>query len=456
MHNDIITNYVNSLQDIFALQISYCNLYNKYYSIYTSALVSESQKGIDKSFYERWISQMDKKLDEELRSENFLEILSNFLLSLSRVIKDSKYFGLDKLIEEMITFNLNKYILDNLIFIHNIDRNKQNVTNYKIIGKINGIELINFIDENHKTKDLKPVLLVYAQINRFNIMDLTPEKSVVKNLMSNGLDVYLLKWDDLAYYNSNSTFENYIEYIDEAIKLISSKTSIDKIPIIGYCWGGTISLIYSSLFPKNVLSLTLVASPIDFSKDNSMLAQWSKLLELDKIINELGHMKGTLLDIAFILRNPPRNLFDKYLKLFQKIDDPKFVELFFAVEKWLNNTPDIPGPFHKKFINSLYKENSLVKGNLSFFENDLVNLKKINFPVMTVTAVNDELVSFESTEAVSDYIESHVKKIQVTGGHVGLCIGKKAHAKVWPEVAEWIKINYVNPNLITTIKRSHI
>ena len=211
MYTDIITNYVNSLKDIFVLQTSYFNLYNKYYSIYISGLLSEFQKGIDKSFYERWISQMDKKLDEELRSENFLEILSNFLLSLSHVIKDLKYFGLDKLIEEIISFNLNKFILDNLIFIHNIDRNKQNVSNYKIIGKINNTELINFIDENHKTNDLKPVLLVYAQINRFNIMDLTPEKSVVKNLMSNGLDVYLLKWDDLSYYNSNSTFENYIE-----------------------------------------------------------------------------------------------------------------------------------------------------------------------------------------------------------------------------------------------------
>ena len=449
MHNDIITNYVNYLKDIFALQTSYFSLYNKYYSIYISGFLSEAQKGIDKSFYERWISQMDKKLDEELRSENFLEILSNFLLSLSRIIKDSKYFGLDKLIEEIISFNLNKYILDNSIFIHNIDRNKQNISNYKIIAKINNIELINFIDENHKTNDLKPVLLVYAQINRVHIMDLTTEKSVVKNLMSNGLDVYLLKWDDLSYYNSNSTFENYIAYIDEAMKLISSKTSTDKIPIIGYCWGGTISLIYSSLFPNNVLSLTLVASPIDFSKDNSILAQWSKSLELDKIINELGHMNGTLLGIAFILRNPPRHLFDKYFILLQKIEDSKFVELFFAVERWLNNTPDIPGPFHKKFIKSLYKENSLVEGTLSLFENDLVNLKKINFPVMTATAINDELVSFESTEAVSDYIESHVKKIKVTGGHVGLCIGKKAHDKVWPEIAEWIKNNYVNSNLIT-------
>lgn len=202
--------------------------------------------------------------------------------------------------------------------------------------------------------------------------------------------------------------------------------------------------------------MTLVASPIDFSKDNGMLAIWSKSLELEKIVNELGHMKGTLLDVALILRNPPRNLFDKYFKLFQKVDDPKFVKLFFAVERWLNNTPDIPGPYYNKFINSLYKENSLVKGNLALFKNDSVNLKKINFPVMTVTSVNDDLVSFESTEAVSDYIEGHVKKIQVTGGHVGLCIGKKAHDKVWPEVAEWIKTNYVNSNQITNTISSQL
>ena len=109
----------------------------------------------------------------------------------------------------------------------------------------------------------------------------------------------------------------------------------------------------------------------------------------------------------------------------------------------MNNTTDIPGPYYNKFIKSLYKENGLVKGNLALFENDSVNLKKINFPVMTVTSVNDDLVSFESTEAVSDYVDSPVKKIQITGGHVGLCIGKKAHDKVWPEVAGWIKTNYI-------------
>jgi hypothetical protein len=158
--------------------------------------------------------------------------------------------------------------------------------------------------------------------------------------------------------------------------------------------------------------LVLVASPVDFSKDNGTVARWSKSLELEKIVNELGHMNGTLLDVAFMLRNPLRNLFDKYFKLFQKVDDRKFVKLFFAVKRWLNNTPDIPRPYYNKFIKSQYKENSLLKDNLALFENDSVNLKKIKFPVMTVTSVNDDLVSLESTEALSDYIESHFKKIK--------------------------------------------
>ena len=79
MHNDIISNNFNFLKDSFALQISYFNLCNEYYSLYTNGFLNEFQRGIDNSFYERWISNMDKKLDEKLRSEEFLDILSNFL-----------------------------------------------------------------------------------------------------------------------------------------------------------------------------------------------------------------------------------------------------------------------------------------------------------------------------------------------------------------------------------------
>ena len=62
-----------------------------------------------------------------------------------------------------------------------------------------------------------------------------------------------------------------------------------------------------------------MASPVDSSKDNSLLAAWARAVDADMMIHEFGHMDGQILDLAFIMRNPPRNLFDKYLKMFKNL-----------------------------------------------------------------------------------------------------------------------------------------
>jgi hypothetical protein len=59
-------------------------------------------------------------------------------------------------------------------------------------------------------------------------------------------------------------------------------------------------------------------APVDFSKDNTILANWSRVIDSDQIVDEFGHLDGQVLDIGFLMRNPPRYTFDKYLKLFKR------------------------------------------------------------------------------------------------------------------------------------------
>lgn len=107
-----------------------------------------------------------------------------------------------------------------------------------------------------------------------------------------------------------------------------------------------------------------MAVPVDTDGDNGILTFWAKALDSDSIVEEFGHMDGQVLDMGFIMRNPPRFAFDKYLRFFKKLHDKEFVETFIAVERWLYNTPPIPGNLYRDIMNGCHKENALYKSEL--------------------------------------------------------------------------------------------
>ena len=264
----------------------------------------------------------------------------------------------------------------------------------------------------------------------------------------------------LGLEDSSMSVNDYVNYVRVAVEYIKGKTEFEKISLLGYCWGGIIALIYTALDNnESINSLSLMAALVDFSKDNTILANWAKAVDADKIVDEFGHLDGQILDLAFLMRNPPRYVFDKYLKLFAKLNDKKFVENFISVEKWLYDTPIIPGKFFRKIINDCYKNNLLISNKMKIEDDkeDIdkeglrvgisgreknerqINLKNISVPLLTIVAEQDDLVSPEATLAINDYVSSKDKRsISIPGGHVGLCISKNAHRKLWPEVAKWI------------------
>ena len=149
--------------------------------------------------------------------------------------------------------------------------------------------LLHYRSINKDTQDKKrahPLLIIYAPINRFHIMDISQERSVVKSLLSKGVDVYLLDWGYPGWEDSSKSLTDYVNYVRDTIQDIMDKTGTNKVSILGYCWGGIIALIYSALNNQNVRTLTLMAVPVDFSKDNTVLANWSRVIDSDQIVDE--------------------------------------------------------------------------------------------------------------------------------------------------------------------------
>jgi polyhydroxyalkanoate synthase len=153
------------------------------------------------------------------------------------------------------------------------------------------------------------------------------------------------------------------------------------------------------------------------------------------------------------MRNPAKFLFAKYFNLWKNLDNKDFVNTFFDVEKWLHDTPPIPGELYKKIVNDCYKNNLLITKTMKLDDekllekkekegdgNNKLNINKITIPVLSIIAEKDNLVSPMSSLAINDNISSKEKKVfKHPGGHVSLCISDEAHKELWPKVANWIK-----------------
>jgi polyhydroxyalkanoate synthase len=181
-----------------------------------------------------------------------------------------------------------------------------------------------------------------------------------------------------------------------------------------------------------------MAAPIDSSKDNTIVANWARSIDADSIIHEFGYIDGMALDVIFIMRNPTKYLFDRYLKFFSILHDEQYVNNFIALQRWLSDTPPIPGNLYLKIIDDCYRKNLLVSNTMQF-DGESIDLSKITVPLLSIVAEDDDLVSPESTLAVASYVSSKDKlSLAIPGDHIGLCISTIAHKKLWPEAAKWI------------------
>jgi polyhydroxyalkanoate synthase len=393
-------------------------------------------------FYNDFVSELDREFDHQLRKSHFTETLASYMDSFVDVRKQMRKSGMPVEYFDVMSYEAKKNLLNSAVLM--LEKNKY-ATPSEVVYQRGKIRLLHYLNEN---KNAIPIILVYAQINHFDLMDINYDKSVVRNLTSLGLDVYVLDWGYQGREDDHHSLHDYINFLNEATSALKERTGLEKIPIIGYCWGGLLSLIYTALYKQNIESLVLIAAPVDFSKDNTLITTWVKSVDANKIIDEYGHIDGNMLDYAFMMRNPHRNLVDKYLKVFKSINDIKFMENFFEVERWLYNTPPIPGKMYRQIVNDLYKNNLLVANKLKVGDKT-VNLKEVDVPLFVAVSEKDDLVSPESTFAVNECVSSNdISKIRMPGGHVGLIISKSSHERLWPNISKWI----VEKNIYQSIK----
>ncbi|PWB54283.1 MAG: class III poly(R)-hydroxyalkanoic acid synthase subunit PhaC [Candidatus Methanoperedenaceae archaeon] len=285
-----------------------------------------------------------------------------------------------------------------------------------------------------------PVLMVYALVNRYYILDLSPDKSVIKNLLDSGFDVYAIDWGYPSGMDRYLTIDDYVNgYLNNAVDYVRKKSGADKISLLGVCVGGTLSAMFCALHPEKVKNLICFVAPIDFDTDKSLLNIWAKKMDVDKIVDYYGIIPGDFLNMGFLLLDPFRLLIDKYVGFFEHIDDKKTVENFLRMEKWIFDSPGQAGEAYRQFMKDCYQENLLIKNRMEI-GGKRINLKEISMPFLNIMAEFDHLVPNESSHPLIKAISSTDKESKVfPTGHIGMFVGSKSQKEVCPTIAQWLK-----------------
>ena len=284
-----------------------------------------------------------------------------------------------------------------------------------------------------------PVLIVYALINRYIMLDLEPGRSFVQNLLKEGLDVYLIDWGYPTGADRYLNLDDYINfYTDRAVEWIRSETKVKKINLMGVCMGGTFAVIYAALNLRKIKNLITLATPTEFDIDDAVLFSWAKLFDVDKMMDSFGNLPGDLANVLYLLATPVATV-DKYVQFLENVENPKFVSTFLRMEKWIFDSPDMAGEVFKEWIRDILQQNLLIKNRLVVGGRQ-VDLRKIKCPLLNVFGKYDYLAPPSSAKPLAKAVGSKdVTTLGVDTGHVGIFVGSTSYKTIIPNIVKWIK-----------------
>ncbi|MBX3669178.1 MAG: class III poly(R)-hydroxyalkanoic acid synthase subunit PhaC [Rhodocyclaceae bacterium] len=295
-----------------------------------------------------------------------------------------------------------------------------------------------------------PVLIVYALVGRYQMIDLEEERSFVRKLLGEGLDLYMVDWGHPTRAQRWLTIDDYVSgYLDDCVDVIRARHGVDKVNILGICQGGVFTTCYAALFPEKVKNLVLTVSPLDFHGDKSQPEQgagymnlWARSLDaedVDLLVDTLGMAPGAMVGFAFLMMNPVSNMTKYTTDLIHILNDEAKLLNFLRMERWIADRPGHPGEVMRQWFKDLYQDNKLIRSELEL-DGRRVDLERIDMPVLNVFAEGDVIIPTSCSRGLDGkFGTSDYSELAVPGGHIGTFVGGKAQKILAPAIAKWIK-----------------
>jgi poly(3-hydroxybutyrate) depolymerase len=273
------------------------------------------------------------------------------------------------------------------------------------------------------------------------IADYAKGQSLVETLLGAGLNhVFVADWKAATDVMRNFDIDKYLAEINVVVDDLGG-----AVHLVGLCQGGWMCAMFASRFPHKVRSLVLAGSPIDTDAGHGPIKKIAHTLPLETYQEMVdigdGRMLGKTMLAGWKDMHPGQQFMGKYIDLFAHIEDKSYIQRTEHFERWYENPIDLPGVYYLQAIKLLFKENQFAKGKFVGLGRKL-DLQHIKVPTYLLAGDSDDITTKEQVFNAAALIgapSSAVVKKLAPGGHIGLFMGRRTLAEIWPDIGRWIR-----------------
>ncbi|MGC1642432.1 MAG: class I poly(R)-hydroxyalkanoic acid synthase [Pseudolabrys sp.] len=283
-------------------------------------------------------------------------------------------------------------------------------------------DLMQLIQYQAATKEVLkvPLLIVPPWINKFYILDLTPEKSFIKWCVDNGLTVFVVSWVNPDAKLAAKSFEQYMrEGVLAALDAIETVTGAKQVDAIGYCVGGTllsITLAYlAAKQQERVRSATLFAAQIDFTYagDLMVFVDDERIKQLEAHMKDQGYLEASRMANAFNMLRSNDLIWPYVVNNYMRGKKPFPFDILF----WNADATRMPAANHSYYLRNCYLDNTLTKGKMEI-AGEVLDLRKVKVPIYNLATREDHIAPAKSVLWGSQYFGGPVKYVLAGSGHI--------------------------------------
>jgi polyhydroxyalkanoate synthase subunit PhaC len=282
------------------------------------------------------------------------------------------------------------------------------------------MQLIQYAPATDTVRE-RPLLMIPPCINKYYILDLQPDNSIVRYIVSQGHTVFMVSWRNIGPEQGHLTWDDYLEQgVMRAIDVARGVSGAEKVNTLGFCIGGTLlASAVAVMRGRNedpVASITLLTTMLDFADTGeiSTLVTEQSIAAREAAIGGGGLMQGKELAFAFSSLRANDLIWQYVVNSYLKGKAPPTFDLLY----WNADSTNLPGPMFCWYVRNTYLENNLRVPGKSIQCGEAVNLSLIKVPTFLYASREDHIVPWRTAYASTQLLPHETTFVLGASGHI--------------------------------------